>query len=42
MVKKETLMPEGYTVKNDKSLEGYLKFATELYEEKKYVTVGLD
>jgi hypothetical protein len=38
MVKKETLMPEGYTVKNDKSLEGYLKFATKLYEEKKYVT----
>ena len=34
MVKKETLMPEGYTVKNDKSLEDYLKFATELYEER--------
>jgi len=38
MVKKETLMPEGYTVKNDKSLEDYLKFATKLYEERKYVT----
>ena len=24
-------MPEGYTVNSDKSLEGYLKFATELY-----------
>ena len=31
-------MPEGYTVKNDKSLEDYLKFATKLYEERKYVT----
>ena len=38
MVKKETLMPEGYTVKNNKSLEDYLKFATKLYEERKYVT----
>ena len=38
MVKEEILMPEGYTVNSDKSLEGYLKFATELYEKKKYVT----
>ena len=38
MVKEEILMPEGYTVNSDSSLENYLKFATELYEKKKYVT----
>ena len=31
-------MPEGYTVNSDSSLENYVKFATELYEKKKYIT----
>ena len=38
MVKEEILMPEGYTVNSDLRLESYVKFATELYEKKKYVT----
>ena len=31
-------MPEGYKVNSDLSLANYLKFVTELYEKKKYVT----
>jgi len=31
-------MPEGYKVNSDSSLANYLKFVTELYEKKKYVT----
>ena len=31
-------MPEGYTVNSDLRLESYVKFATELYGKKKYVT----
>jgi hypothetical protein len=38
MVKEKILMPEGYTVNSDSSLENYVKFATELYEKKKYIT----